>query len=72
MRRLRIRVTLRRLLVAVAILALLLTTAKTVHGLFGPRYGGYLGVYRYIGPDWKWHEVRGGIIFVKDGMIFID
>jgi hypothetical protein len=59
-------------MVVVAVVALSLATAKTVLSYLGPRNGVYRGVYRYLGPDWKWHVVRGGVIFVRDGMIFVD
>jgi hypothetical protein len=72
MRPRRIRFSLRQLLVAMAIVALLLASARVVVNHLGPRNGLYYGTYRYLGPDWKWHEVRGAVIFVKDGMIFVD
>ena len=72
MRRPRIRFTLRQSLIAVAVLALLLAATRVIVSRLGPRNGMYTGTYRYLGPDWKWHEVRGGVIFVKDGMIFVD
>ena len=68
----RVRFTVRRMMVAVAIVAVLLVTGRAVLEYLGPRNGAYYGSYRYLGQDWKWHEVRGAIIFVKDGFIFVD
>ena len=72
MRMPRIRFTLRRAMVAVAAVALLLATARVVLSYLGPRDGNYTGVYRYLGPDWKWHVVRGTSILVHKGMIITD
>ena len=67
------RFTVRRMMVGVAILAVLLVTARSVLDYLGPRDGFYKGSYRYLGSDWKWHEVRGAIIYVKKGSaIFVD
>jgi hypothetical protein len=60
------------MIVVVAILAALLATARSVLEHLGPRDGSYKGSYGYLGSDWKWHEVRGAIIFVKGGYIFAD
>ena len=68
----RVRFTVRRMMVAVAVAAFLLAAGKGASGYLGPRNGGYHGYYRYLGSDWRWHEVRGSIIFVKDGLIFTD
>jgi hypothetical protein len=68
----RVRFTIRRMMVAVAIVAVVMTMGSVARKSFGPRNGGYRGVYRYLGNDWRWHEVRGNIIFVEDGMIFVD
>ena len=72
MKRPRVQFTLRRLMLAVAALAVLLAATRIVQNHLGPRDGGYTGTYRYLGADWKWHEVRGAVIFVKDGLIFTD
>jgi hypothetical protein len=55
-------------MVWVAILAGLFVTARSALGYLGylgPRDGVYYGSYRYLGNDWKWHEIRGVIITVK-------
>ncbi len=72
MRLRRVRMTLRGMMVAVAIMAVLLMATRSVLGYLGPRDGLYYGSYRYLDSDWRWHEVRGAIIYVKDGMIFVD
>ena len=43
-----------------AILAALLVTARSVLEYLGPKDGCYTGSYRYLGSDWRWHEVRKG------------
>jgi hypothetical protein len=68
----RIRFTLRQSLMAVALLAMLLAATRAILVRLGPRNGHYLGTYRYLGPDWKWHVVRGNVIFVKDRLIIVD
>jgi hypothetical protein len=60
------------MMVALAIVAALLFAARLVLGYLGPRDGFYRGSYGYLGSDWRWHEVRGAIIYVKGGMIFVD
>jgi hypothetical protein len=61
------------MMVWVAILAALFVTARSVLGYLGPRDGYYTGSYKYFGCDWKWHEVRGAVILVKNGdAIFAD
>jgi hypothetical protein len=68
----RVRMTLRGMMAWVAILAVLLVTARWVLGYLGPRDGFYTGSYRYLGSDWKWHEVRGASIYVKGPYTFVD
>ena len=68
----RVRMSLRGMMVAVAIVADLLVAARFVLGYWGPRDGFYRGSYRYLTSDWRWHEVRGAVIYVKDGMILVD
>ncbi len=68
----RVRMSLRGMMMAVAIVAALLVAARFVLGYWGPRDGFYRGSYRYLGSDWRWHEVRGAVIYVKDGMIVVD
>ena len=68
----RVRMTLRGMMVGLVILAVLLATARSILGYLGPRDGFYTGSYRYLSTDWKWHEVRGSVIFVRGGMIFVD
>jgi hypothetical protein len=68
----RVRISLRGMMVAVAIVAALLMAARFVLGYLGPRGGFYSGSYSYLDSDWRWHEVRGAVIYVKDGMIFVD
>jgi hypothetical protein len=56
------------MMVWIVILAGLLVTARSALGYLGylgPRDGFYHGSYRYLDNDWKWHEIRGNIIFVK-------
>jgi len=60
------------MMVAVAILAVLLVTARSLLDYLGPRDGFYKGSYRYLDSDWKWHEVRGAVIYVKGSSIFVD
>jgi hypothetical protein len=60
------------MMVRVIILAVLLAMARSVLGYLGPRDGFYKGSYGYLGSDWRWHEVRGAIIFVRGGVIFVD
>jgi hypothetical protein len=60
------------MMVGVVILALVQAAARWVLGYLGPRDGFYKGSYAYLGSDWKWHEVRGAIIFVRGGMNFVD
>ena len=72
MRLLRVRITLRAMLVWVAILAALLVAARSALEYLGPRDGVYTGSYRYLDSDWKWHEVRGAVIYVKGSSIFVD
>jgi hypothetical protein len=72
MKRPRVRFTVLRLMIAVAVVAVALTMSNIVRKHLGPKNGGYSGVYRYLGSDLRWHEVRGNVIFVKDGMIFVD
>jgi len=57
--------TLRSLLIAVAVIALLLTFARLAAvRLLGRRPGGwYHSVYWYFDEDWKYHEFRGNIIY---------
>jgi len=68
----RVRFTLRAMMVWVVILAGLLVTARSALGYLGPREGVYYGSYRYLGSDWKWHEIRGAIITVTRSFIFVD
>ena len=68
----RVRFTLRTAIVWVAIVAVLLVTARSVLEYLGPRDGSYTGSYRYLGSDWKWHEVRGASITVFRGCIITD
>jgi hypothetical protein len=68
----RVRFTVLRLMITVAVVAIVLTMSNVVRKHLGPKNGGYYGVYRYLGSDWRWHEVRGNVILVKDGMIFVD
>ncbi len=68
----RVRFTIRKMMVVVAVVSALLVTGRAVLGYLGPRKGAYYGSYRYLGEDWKWHEVRGTIIFVTDKFIFVD
>ncbi len=65
----RVRFTVRRMMAAVAVSAVLLVTGKAALTYLGPRNGVYTGSYRYLGRDWKWHEVRGVFIFVTDQAI---
>jgi hypothetical protein len=67
----RVQFTLWQMMFAVAIVAVLLTLAAAV-GRIGPSNGFYSGRYCYLGADLRWHEVRGSVIYVKDGMIFVD
>jgi hypothetical protein len=32
----------------------------------------YTGSFRSLSSDWKWHEVRGAVIFIRRMMIFAD
>jgi hypothetical protein len=66
------RMTTRRWMLAVAVFAILLAAGNAFVMWLGPRDGGYHGSYRYLGSDWKWHEIRGTVIFVEDGFIFVD
>jgi hypothetical protein len=68
----RVRFTVRQMMVGVALLAVLLVTARSVLEYLGPRDGGYTESYRYLGRDWQWHEVRGAVIYVRGGSIFVD
>jgi hypothetical protein len=76
----RVRFTLRAMMVWIVILAGLFVTARSALGYLGYlglRDGVYQGSYRYLGSDWKWHEIRGNILTVKhlsnDGLaIFVD
>ena len=71
----RLRFTIRKMMVAVAVVAVLIVTGRAVLGhlgYLGRRNGAYYGSYRYLGEDWKWHEVRGTVIFVTDRFIFVD
>ncbi len=68
----RVRMTLRGMMLAVALLAVLLVMARFAVGYLGPRDGVYFGSYRYLGTDLRWHEVRGAVIFVKRSSIFVD
>ncbi len=68
----RVQMSLRGMMMAVAIVAALLMAVRFILGYWGPRDGFYWGSYRYLDSDWRWHEVRGAVIYVKDGMIFVD
>jgi hypothetical protein len=68
----RVRFSVRAMMIVVAVLAVVLAATMTVADHLGPKDGGYIGIYRYLGTDGKWHVVRGNVIFVKDGMIFVD
>jgi hypothetical protein len=68
----RVRITLRGMMIWVAVLAILLVTARSVLEHLGPRDGCYTGSYRYLGRDWRWHEVRGASITVFRGIILTD
>jgi hypothetical protein len=73
MRLSRVRFTLRAMMVWVAILAALFGTARFVFEYQLPRDGFHSGTLRYLGRDWKWHEVSGAVIFVKNGKgAFVD
>ena len=56
----------------VAIVAVLLLAARSVLQCLGPRDGSYQGSYRYLGSDWRWHEVRGASITVFRGTVITD
>jgi len=60
------------MMVAVAFSAVLLVIGRYVLQYLGPRDGFYSGSYSYLGRDWKWHEVRGAVIFVKGSTILVD
>ena len=66
------RMTIRRWMIAVAVFATLLAAGNAFLMCLGPRNGGYHGSYRYLGSDWKWHEIRGNVIFVTDKFILVD
>jgi hypothetical protein len=68
MRLRRVRFILRGMMICVAILV----TARSVLQYLGPKDGCYTGSYRYLGSDWRWHEVRGASITVFRGFIFTD
>ena len=65
----RVRFTVRRMMVMVAVVAVLLVTGRALLNYLGPRDGVYYGSYRYLGDDWEWHQMRANIIVVKGGMI---
>jgi len=60
------------MILAVAVVAALLATVNEVRKYSGPRDGSYYGSYGYLGTDWRWHEVRGNVIFVRGGVIITD
>jgi hypothetical protein len=60
------------MMVLVAILAALLMAARSVLEYLGPRDGSYTGSYRYLGGDWRWHEIRGASITVFRGTVITD
>jgi hypothetical protein len=56
------------MIVWLVILASLFVTAGSALGYLGylgTRDGVYYGSYRYLGSDWKWHEIRGAFITVR-------
>jgi hypothetical protein len=60
-------------MVSVVVAALLLAAARFALRCLGPRPGGYHGVYWYFDDQWRYHEVRGCVIFVTEqGGIFVD
>ena len=66
------RVTIRGLMAAVIVAALLLVAARFALRCLGPRPGFYQGVYRYLDDHWRYHEVRGAVIYVTERFIFVD
>jgi hypothetical protein len=59
-----VRFTVRRMMIAVVLIASLIAIRNAVVKRLGPRPGIYGGSYVYLGSDWKWHEIRGRIICV--------
>ena len=69
----RIRMSLRGMIAAVVVAAILLSAVRWGLDHLGPRPGTYYGSYSYLGGDWKWHEVRGLDIYVDEfGFIHVD
>ena len=67
------RMSLRSLLVAVAVVAVLLALARFAGArLLGRRPGGYQGRYWYFDENWKYHETRGTVIYDSGSFIFVD
>ncbi len=67
------RFSIRRLLFLIAATAIFLTVARiALPRLLGPRPGFHHGRYWYFDENWKYHEVRGTVIWVGDGIIFVD
>ncbi len=67
------RITLRNLLIRVAVVAVLMALARfTGARLLGRRPGMYHGLYWYFDDDWKYHEIRANVITDTGGFIFGD
>ena len=67
------RMTLRNLLITIAVVAIILAFARfTGARLLGRRPGGYYGRYWYFDENWKYHETRGNIIYDSGTFIFSD
>ena len=60
------------MMVGVATLAAILVVTCFVLEYLGLRDGFHSDPYWYLGSDWKWHVVRGAVIYVNGSIVFID
>jgi hypothetical protein len=68
-----LRLTTRRLMVLIAIVALCFAWYAALIRALGPRPGFHKSPYHYLDRNLRWQVVRGAVIYVNtSGMIFVD